>query len=53
MANSALMNGNQSIYIVMSILLFAGGIGYPILVNVKDIVVQYAKRFLAYNHAPA
>jgi Trk-type K+ transport system membrane component len=45
MANSALMNGNQSIYIVMSILLFAGGIGYPILVNVKDIVVQYAKRF--------
>lgn len=44
LANQALMNSNQSIYIVMGILLFAGGIGYPILVNVKDIVKQYAKR---------
>lgn len=41
MANAILMNSNQSIYIVMSVLLFAGGIGFPILVNFKDIIHQY------------
>lgn len=44
MANPALMESNQSIYIVMSVLVFAGAIGFPILMNFKDIVVQYGKR---------
>ena len=44
MANPALMNGSQSIYIVTSVLIFAGAIGFPILVNCKDIFVSWAKR---------
>ena len=38
MANPAFMHGNQTIYIAMSVLLFAGGIGFPILVNFKNLV---------------
>lgn len=36
LSNPALMGGNQLIYLVVSALVFAGGIGFPILVNVKD-----------------
>lgn len=44
MANPALMNGNQAVYVVMSVLLFAGGLGFPILVNIKDMAKEYARR---------
>ena len=44
MANPAFMHGNQTIYIAMSVLLFAGGIGFPILVNFKDLVMSYWRR---------
>lgn len=40
MANPMLMSSSQGIYIVMSILLFLGGIGFPILVNVHDYILQ-------------
>lgn len=44
LSNPVLMHSNQSIYIVMSILVFAGGIGFPILVNLKDVVKEYIYR---------
>jgi Trk-type K+ transport system membrane component len=44
MANPALLHGNQLIYIATSILVFAGAIGYPILVNLKDIFFNYVRR---------
>lgn len=47
MANASLMNSNQSIYIVTSILIFAGAIGFPILVNIKDILARCLHRFFS------
>lgn len=43
MANPALMTPGQSLYVVTSILIFAGAIGFPILVNFKDIIVNRVK----------
>lgn len=48
MANPALLYGNQAIYIVVTILVMAGAIGFPILVNFKDIAKQYALRAWAW-----
>lgn len=48
MANPALLYGNQAIYIVVTILVMAGAIGFPILVNFKDIAKQYTMRALAW-----
>lgn len=36
LSNPALLGGNQVIYLVISALVIAGGIGFPILVNAKD-----------------
>lgn len=36
LSNPALLNGNQLIYLVVSLLVIAGGIGFPILANAKD-----------------
>jgi Trk-type K+ transport system membrane component len=44
MANPALMHSDMSIYIVTSVLVFAGAIGYPLLVNLKDIFFNYIQR---------
>ncbi len=41
MSNAALMQGNQLIYLISSILIFAGAIGYPILVNFKDAIANH------------
>ncbi len=49
MANPALMNGTQSIYVVTSILIFAGAVGFPILVNCKDIFVSWIKRLFSFS----
>ncbi|MCD8394732.1 MAG: potassium transporter [Bacteroidales bacterium] len=48
MANPALLYGNQAIYIVVTILVMAGAIGFPILVNFKDIAKQYFQRSWAW-----
>lgn len=44
MANPFLMSSGQSIYIVTSILIFAGAIGFPILVNLREIIVFQLKK---------
>lgn len=38
MSNLSLLHSNQSIYIVTSLLIFAGAVGFPILVNFKEIL---------------
>ncbi len=49
MANQTLMNGSQSIYIVTSILIFAGAVGFPILVNFKDIFTSWIRRIFTHR----
>lgn len=44
LSNPALLYSNQSIYIVASVLIFAGGIGFPILVNFKSAFFSYMRR---------
>ncbi len=48
LSNPVLMNGNQSIYIVTSLLVLAGAIGFPILVNIKDSFADYLGRFASW-----
>lgn len=53
LANQTLMHGNQLIYLVISILVIAGGIGFPILVNTKEAIGERLSRFSArvFHHA--
>ena len=44
MSNAALMAYGQSLYTVTSVLIFAGAIGFPILVNFKDILAAWLRR---------
>lgn len=44
MSNPILMQSSQWIYGITSILIFAGAVGFPILVNFKDIIRQYLLR---------
>jgi len=43
MSNPALMTPGQSLFNVTSVLILAGAIGFPILVNFKDIMFRRAK----------
>ena len=43
MSNPLLLHGNLSIYWIMSALIIAGSIGFPILVNYKDALHQYIR----------
>lgn len=45
LASPVLMKGNQMFYVVLTCLIFAGGIGFPNLVNFKDVIVEYFHRF--------
>ncbi|NDV56601.1 TrkH family potassium uptake protein [Bacteroides sp. 519] len=36
---------NNSLLITMAFLVILGGVGFPILVNLKNVIVYYAKRF--------
>lgn len=45
MANPALLHSNQMVYIVASLLILAGGIGFPILVNLKEVIWSYGRRW--------
>ncbi|MDE6563833.1 MAG: potassium transporter [Muribaculaceae bacterium] len=40
----ALFNSNGAIYIVMTVLILAGGIGFPNLVNFKEAMGEYLRR---------
>ncbi|MDE6276675.1 MAG: potassium transporter [Muribaculaceae bacterium] len=44
MSNARLMGGSQNIYLVTSLLIFAGGIGFPNLVNFKEILGHYLRK---------
>lgn len=44
MSNPALMNSDQSIYLVISALVFAGSIGFPILVNFRNAFFEHIRR---------
>ncbi len=53
MANPALMHGNQLIYLAISALVIAGGIGFPILVNSKEALGELISRLWArLRHRP-
>lgn len=44
LSNPALLHSNQSIYIIVSALVLAGGIGFPILVNLRQVVARNLRR---------
>lgn len=44
LGNPALMSGHNPLYIYVSFLVILGGIGFPILVNFKDILLHYVHR---------
>lgn len=44
MANPALMAGNQAVYWAMSLIVVSGAIGFPILVNFRDAIVEKIRR---------
>lgn len=43
LGNSALMNGGNFFYLTISLLVIMGGIGFPILVNFKNIIIYHLK----------
>ncbi len=47
MATPELMNGSAWFYIVMSALILAGGIGFPNLVNFREVIAEYFRRLRA------
>ncbi len=44
LSNPALLHHNQTIYIIASFMILAGGIGFPILVNFKTAFFRYLRR---------
>ncbi len=44
LGNAALMSGGNSFYIIISLLVILGSIGFPILVNFRNILAYYVKR---------
>ena len=45
LGNPMVMTNHNWLYITVSFLIIFGGIGFPILVNFKDIIVYHARRF--------
>ena len=45
LGNPLLMSGHNPFYIYISLLIILGGIGFPILVNFKDIILYHIRRF--------
>ncbi len=45
MGNPDILNGNLSIFWILSFLVILGGIGYPVMTNVKTYTIQHIKRF--------
>ena len=45
LGNPLLMKGHNPFYIYISLLIILGGIGFPILVNFKDIILYHMRRF--------
>lgn len=47
MANTRLLFHNTSIYWITTMLIIAGSIGFPILVNTKDAMIRNMRRFIS------
>lgn len=47
LSNPSFLHGNQWVYIVASVLIFLGGIGFPILVNFKEAFSRYLRKLYA------
>lgn len=45
LGNSMIMQNHNLLYMTISVLIILGGIGFPILVNFKNIAAYYLKRF--------
>lgn len=50
LGNSMLMTGHNPFYIYISLLIILGGIGFPILVNFKDIILYHLRRLWKFLH---
>ena len=50
LGNPMVMTGHNSLYISVSLLIILGGIGFPILVNFKDIVLHHLRRIWKFLH---
>lgn len=50
LGNPLLMTGHNPFYIYISLLIVLGGIGFPILVNFKDIALYYLRRGWRFLH---
>lgn len=44
LGNPLVMQGHNSLYLIISALVLLGGIGFPILVNFKEVLFYYIKR---------
>lgn len=50
LGNPLVMTGHNPLYVYISLLIILGGIGFPILVNLKDIILYHIKRFWRFLH---
>lgn len=50
LGNSLVMTNHNWLFISISLLIILGGIGFPILVNFKDIVLYHFRRFWKFVH---
>lgn len=48
MGNDMVMHNHNFLYIVLSMLIVLGGIGFPILVNMKDTLFYYLRHFYSW-----
>lgn len=46
LGNILLIEGHNSLYLTISLLVIFGGIGFPVLVNIKNYILHYLRRFL-------
>ncbi len=51
MANPVLLEGNQAIYWVMSVIIVAGAVGFPILANFRTALVEKLRRVFSHGHS--
>ncbi|MEG1562441.1 MAG: potassium transporter TrkG [Bacteroides sp.] len=50
LGNPLVMTGHNGLYLSVSMLIVLGGIGFPILVNFKDIVLYHFRRLWKFAH---
>lgn len=50
LGNAQLMAGHNPFYLYVSLLVILGGIGFPILVNFKDIILYHIRRCRSFLH---